>query len=72
MPGKTQMVDELGEQELLLPNLVNTALVANDQAKYLMTLLQSAREYAEHPDWGHVDLKSERFRTFPSNTNNVL
>jgi uncharacterized protein Yka (UPF0111/DUF47 family) len=60
MPGKTQMVEELGEKELLLPNLVNRALVANDQAKYLMTLLQSAREYAEHPDQGCVDLKSER------------
>lgn len=60
MAGKPQIVDELGERELLLPNLVNEALAANDRAKYLMTLLQSARAYADHPDLGFADLKAER------------
>lgn len=60
MPGKPQIVGELGERELLLPNLVNEALGANDRAKYLMTLLQSARAYADHPDLGFADLKAER------------
>jgi hypothetical protein len=60
MAGKPQIVDELGERELLLPNLVNEALTANDRAKYLMTLLQAARNYADHPDLGCADLKPER------------
>ena len=60
MAGKPQIVHELGERELLLPNLVNEALTANDRAKYLMTLLQSARTYADHPDLGFADLKPER------------
>jgi hypothetical protein len=34
----------------LLPNVVNQALVANERAKYLMTLLQAAREHADNPD----------------------
>jgi hypothetical protein len=47
---KTRIIDELGEQELLLPALVNEALAANDRAKYLMTLLQAARSHAEQPE----------------------
>ena len=60
MAGKTQIVGELGEKELLLPNLVNAALTANDRAKYLMTLLQTAKNHADHPDLGSPDLKPER------------
>ena len=60
MAGKTQIVEELGEKELLLPNLVNAALTANDRAKYLMTLLQTAKNHADHPDLGSPDLKPER------------
>lgn len=58
MVGKEQIVEELGE--LLLPNLLNKALVANDRAKYLMTLLQTAREHAARPDSGFTNLHSER------------
>ncbi|MEQ8789616.1 MAG: hypothetical protein RIC55_25195 [Pirellulaceae bacterium] len=58
MPGKEQILEEL--DDLLLPNLVNRALVANDRAKYLMTLLQTAREHADHPDGGFTNLKQER------------
>jgi hypothetical protein len=57
---KARMIGELGEQELLLPALVNEALAANDRAKYLMTLLQVARERADHPDREATDLKQER------------
>src|SRR3974377_3940 len=57
---KTRVVGELGEQELLLPALVNEALAANDRAKYLMTLLQAAREHADHPDLAATDLRQER------------
>ncbi len=58
MPGKEQIVEELGE--FLLPNLVNKGLVANDRAKYLMTLLQSAKEHANRPDGGFTNLQAER------------
>jgi len=60
MMAKARIVGELGEQELLLPILVNEALAANDRAKYLMTLLQVARERADHPDLPATDLKQER------------
>jgi CHAD domain-containing protein/uncharacterized protein Yka (UPF0111/DUF47 family) len=58
--GKSRMVGELGAKELLLPNLVNEALAANDRAKYLISLLQSAREHADHPDLAVNDLREER------------
>lgn len=57
---KARIVGELGEAGLLLPALVNEALAANDRAKYLMTLLQVAREHADHPDLAATDLKQER------------
>ena len=60
MTTKTRIVDELGEKGLMLPGLVNAALMANDRAKYLMTLLQTAREHADHPDQPPADLKEER------------
>lgn len=57
---KARIVDELGEQALLLPVRVNEALAANDRAKYLMTLLQFARAHADHPDSPATDLRQER------------
>jgi hypothetical protein len=41
------MIATLGEQELLLPDLVSRALSANDRVKYLLTPLQSARAAAD-------------------------
>jgi uncharacterized protein Yka (UPF0111/DUF47 family) len=60
MAGKTTIVDELGERELLLPELINEALAANDRAKYFMTLLQTARHWADDPGNGASNLKQER------------
>src|SRR6516165_2285875 len=60
MATKTRIVDELGEKGLMLPGLVNAALTANDRAKYLMTLLQTAREHADHPSQPAADLKQDR------------
>lgn len=57
---KARIIDVLGEQALLLPMQVNEALAANDRAKYFMTLLQLAREHADHPDLPPPDLKAER------------
>jgi hypothetical protein len=47
---KKNILKELGEDELLLPELVNAALAANDRIKYYFTLLQAARSSALHPD----------------------
>lgn len=54
------MVRELGEEELLLPRLINSALVANDRIKYYLTILQIAREKAEHLQVEFPSLKIER------------
>jgi uncharacterized protein Yka (UPF0111/DUF47 family) len=60
MATKMKIIEELGEKGLTLPGLVNAALEANDRAKYLMTLLQNAREHADHPCQSVSDLKQER------------
>ena len=57
---KKSIVWELGEEELLLPELVNFALTANDRIKYYLTLLQTAREKAEHPQLKFPSLTTER------------
>lgn len=58
MAGKEQIVEELGDR--LLPNLVNKALAANDRAKFLMTLLQTARVHADDPQAAVMRLQQER------------
>jgi uncharacterized protein Yka (UPF0111/DUF47 family) len=60
MPVKTDVLNQLGETELVLPDLVNRALVANDQVKYYLTLLQAARDRAVHPDLAASSLRAER------------
>ena len=60
MTEKNRIIDALGERKLLLPALVNTALTANDQAKYLFTLLQMAKSHADRPDAAFSDLHQER------------
>ena len=60
MPAKVQILTELGQEELLLPVLVNRALAANDRAKYLLTLLQACRQQAETPTAAAPDLRTER------------
>ena len=57
---KREMVEELGERSLLLPALLNRALEANDRAKYLLSLLQTARARADDPDAAFSSLRDER------------
>ena len=45
--AKTDILCELGHDRLLKPALIERALVANEQAKYYLTLLQNARAHAE-------------------------
>lgn len=57
---KTGIVDELGENPLLLPAYVEQALEANNRLKYYFTLLQEAQQFADHPEAGAADLRTER------------
>ena len=60
MAVKTRIVEELGEQELVLPHLVAEALRANDRVKYFLSLAQACRDHADHPDRPAADLRAER------------
>jgi uncharacterized protein Yka (UPF0111/DUF47 family) len=60
MTEKNRIINALGESKLLLPALLNAALAANDQVKYLFTLLQLARERAQHPHAATSNLMQER------------
>jgi uncharacterized protein Yka (UPF0111/DUF47 family) len=57
---KREVVEELGESALLLPSLLRRALEANDQAKYLLSLLQAARAHADDPSQPWASLREER------------
>jgi uncharacterized protein Yka (UPF0111/DUF47 family) len=59
-PSKREAVQELGERALLLPSLLARALAANDEAKYLLSLLQAARSHAELPSQPWSSLRDER------------
>lgn len=60
MSEKTRILDSLNEKALLLPTLVNRALVANDRVKYRFTLLQAAQFHADNPDAVTSNLRGER------------
>jgi uncharacterized protein Yka (UPF0111/DUF47 family) len=60
MTEKNRIISALGESRLLLPALLNTALAANDQIKYLFALLQVARHRADHPHLGFSNLLQQR------------
>ncbi|MGO9343107.1 MAG: hypothetical protein ACLP6E_11415 [Acidimicrobiales bacterium] len=57
---KHEVAQELGEQALLLPALVNRALEANDRGKYFLTLFQAARAHADQPERPSSSLRDER------------
>ena len=60
MPAKIDILEELGETAVLVPLLINRALAANDRIKYFLTLLQSARDRADHPNAEARSLQRER------------
>jgi uncharacterized protein Yka (UPF0111/DUF47 family) len=58
---KSQIVADLGVNELLIPQLINEALSANDRIKYFFSLLQMAKEHAEdHNEGGHLNSNERR------------
>ncbi len=60
MAGKSGIIFELGESGLLLPEMVNAGLTANDQVKYYFTLLQTAQVHSDHPELECTNLSRER------------
>jgi uncharacterized protein Yka (UPF0111/DUF47 family) len=60
MTLKQEVVSELGDDELLAPDLIARSLVANDQVKYYLALLQTARDNADRPQIPARNLKAER------------
>jgi hypothetical protein len=61
MPAKTQIVEFLGDKALVLPSLLDAAIIGNERAKYVLSLLQMAASYAEHPqEEGTPSLRSDR------------
>jgi hypothetical protein len=62
MPAKTPIVDFLGDKALVLPALLDEAIVGNERAKYVSSLLQMAASYAEHPQAGGAPSPKDRPR----------
>ena len=60
MVVKKEMVREIGQEEILLPELLEKALLANDRIKYYLTLLQTAQQKAEYPNEKFSQLREER------------
>ncbi|MBO0755511.1 MAG: hypothetical protein J2P54_06595, partial [Bradyrhizobiaceae bacterium] len=60
MTSKTEIIQRLGEQAVLLPALLTEALAANDRIKLRLTLLQEATRHALHPDQKPPVLDAER------------
>lgn len=60
MVVKKEMVREIGQEELLLPDMLSEALMANDQIKYYIALLQSSQQRAENPNFHFEPLREER------------
>ncbi len=58
--SKREVVEELGEESLILPSLVNRGLEANDRSKYFLSLLQAARAHADEPAAPFSSLCDER------------
>ncbi|MDF2117708.1 hypothetical protein PY365_19185 [Roseiarcaceae bacterium H3SJ34-1] len=56
---KSQIVEQLGQADILLPSLVAEALAANDCIKVRMSALQAAVHHASQPDHPAPDLQAE-------------
>ncbi|HMK41672.1 MAG TPA: hypothetical protein VK451_08950 [Methyloceanibacter sp.] len=56
---KSRIIEQLGQAELILPNLVAGALRANERAKLRMSVLQAAVQHAHDPHSAPPDLAPE-------------
>lgn len=60
MPSKTTILDFLGDQALALPALLDSALAANERAKYVLGIVQMAAGYAQDSRGAAPSLKADR------------
>ena len=60
MATKAGILQQIGERSLLLPELINEGMAANDRLKYYLTLLQTAYAYAGSSGGQVPDLRAER------------
>lgn len=60
MMYKNEIINELGITELLLPKIINEALLANDRIKYFFSLLQMTIQHADDPIPKFSNLSYER------------
>ena len=58
--AKSRIISLLGEDALALPAALDAALIANERAKYVFSLLQMAASHADDPGQLEENLKSER------------
>lgn len=56
---KAQIIEQLGQSEILLPSLVADGLAANNRVKVRMSALQAAAQHARNPAEAATDLSAE-------------
>jgi len=56
---KSQIIEQLGQADILLPSLVAEGLAANDRIKVRLSALQAAAQHARAPDSPASDLQIE-------------
>lgn len=56
---KTQIIEQLGQTDVLLPALIAEGLAANDRVKVRLSVLQAAGRHARAPNGGRFDLTGE-------------
>ncbi len=56
---KSQIIEQLGQSEILLPSLIAEGLAANDRIKVRMSALQAAVHHARQPSVPATDLQDE-------------
>src|SRR3974390_1910144 len=56
---KTNIIQKLGQTEILLPSLVADGLAANDRVKARLSVLQAAERHARDPQGSRFDLSEE-------------
>lgn len=56
---KSEIIERLGQTDILLPALIQDGLRANDRVKARLSVLQAAGRHARSPDGGAFDLAEE-------------
>ena len=56
---KSQIIEQLGQTDILLPALIAEGLAANDRAKARLSVLQAAARHARDPQGASFDLAEE-------------